>query len=988
MGRPDRDALVPWPHRSAVTTPDAEDNADRLMVFVPAIMSVGLLFSLLTVLRDLFRWVGGRARDRRTAIEAAAVTNLVLGHDEPEPAELGMLSRRTYLVVSIVLAGTAAYIAIGSTANFLRDGGYVRDIAWLLAVSLALSGLFGYLAGVTTVVFRSWPAPPPWVWGPLRTAPLSVTPGRVGLGPSWALTASTLAAAVATGFITLVVGSGRSIALDIDRPILRWFTEAEWMGRLGVVDPFGGTIVSLVFVALIGLSAFRCRVMAITFPLAFVVAWSSSGILRMIVERPRPLDPLTDRSFPSGHLVQAIFIAGLVPLALHVLFDDRRLSTLSRGMLTIGVIVTAMFRLHRQDHWPLDALASVTLGLTVVFGVHWIMAHTSLHRGCPSCRWSRHPHNIEWSRGMFTLSPETARRVGLAGALSALGAAAALAIGTVAVGIPEDPEGYGLGSAIATPVQIGLAALMALAGLVALRWRATGALLMAIAATGLGLFASVEYRPLLATTLTGLLLIPAVLTWLAWQPRETLGRIIALAAATATLMTGAGVGAVEIYDYYFGPTHPDSTAPDLDSYAGWLWLGGVGADTATIVAGGLDADEQVVLHYRPVVADGTGGGGDERLVARADAMGLARFTLADLAPERHYGYRVLAADDESDQEVGGGAGEGGDEGAGPDFDAVFTTMDAGPQDLTVAVASCARTASNGAVYDAIVAAEPDLYLAIGDLHYGNLESTDPVDHVTAYGRSLRRPGQAALFSSIPTAYVWDDHDFGPNDSDGTSPSREAVSVAYRAAVPHYGVDPSPEASIAQAFTVGRVRFVLTDTRSKRVGDTMLGREQLDWLIDELTTSAAGHALVVWANPTPWIGAGRPGADDWSAYPDERQAVADALARAGVENLVMVSGDAHMVAIDDGTNSGYASIDGRSDGAGFPLLHAAALDRPGSVKGGPYSHGAFPGFGQFGLVRIVDDGGPTIDVRLSGHTWQHEELVHLELTIDVPPGVSR
>ncbi len=982
MDRSNRDALVPWPTRSTATTPDRHDDGDRLGVFVPAIMSVGLLFSLLTILRDLFRWAGGRARDRRTAIEAAAVTNMVLGHEQPQPHELGMLSRRTYLLVSVVLAGAAAYIAIGSTANFLRDGGYVRDIAWLLAVSLALSALFGYLAGIATVVVRSWPSPPPWVWGPLRTAPLSVTPGRVGVGPSWTLTASTLAAAVTTGFVTLVVGSGRSIALDIDRPIARWFAEAEWMSRLDLIDPFGGTIISIVFVALIGMSAFRCRVMAITFPLAFVVAWSSGGILRMIVERPRPLDPLSDRSFPSGHLIQAVFIAGLVPLALHVLFGDRRLSTLSRGVLTIGVIVTAMFRLHRQDHWPLDALASVTLGLTVVLGVHWVMAHSSLHRGCPSCHWSRHPHDIRWSRGLITFPPWVARRLEWAGFFSALGAAAGLAVATVIIGLPADPEGYGFGSSISTPVQIGMAALMALAALVALRWRAPAAILMAISAAALGLFASVEYRPLWAITLTGMLLVPAILTWLAWQPRETLGRITALAAATATLIAGTGFGAVEIYDHYFGPTHPDSTASGLDSHADWLWLGGVGSDTATVVAGGLDADEQVVLRYRPVEAHG--GGADHTLVARADTLGVARFILSDLTPDSEYGYRVLEADAENAEAAGELAAEGSD----PDFDAVFTTMDAGPHDLTVAVASCARTASNGAVYDAIVAAEPDLFLAVGDLHYGNLESTDPVDHVNAYGRSLRQPGQAALFSSIPTAYVWDDHDFGPNDSDGTSPSREAVSVAYRAAVPNYGVDPSPEASIAQAFTVGRIRFVLTDTRSKRVGDTMLGEQQLQWLIDELTSSAADHALVVWANPTPWIGAGRPGADDWSAYPDERQAVADALARAGVENLVMVSGDAHMVAIDDGTNSDYASIDGPSDGAGFPLLHAAALDRPGSVKGGPYSHGAFPGFGQFGLVRIVDDGGPTIDVRLSGHTWQDEELVHLELTIDVPPGVSR
>ena len=39
----------------------------------------------------------------------------------------------------------------------------------------------------------------------------------------------------------------------------------------------------------------------------------------------------------------------------------------------------------------------------------------------------------------------------------------------------------------------------------------------------------------------------------------------------------------------------------------------------------------------------------------------------------------------------------------------------------------------------------------------------------------------------------------------------------------------------------------------------------------------------------------------------------------IRNLCMVSGVAHMVAIDDGTNSAYAA-DG---GGGFPVLHAAA-----------------------------------------------------------------
>jgi hypothetical protein len=65
----------------------------------------------------------------------------------------------------------------------------------------------------------------------------------------------------------------------------------------------------------------------------------------------------------------------------------------------------------------------------------------------------------------------------------------------------------------------------------------------------------------------------------------------------------------------------------------------------------------------------------------------------------------------------------------------------------------------------------------------------------------------------------------------------------------------------------------------------------------------------------------------------------------------------MLAIDNGSNSNYSTL----GDASFPVFHAAALDRRGSMKGGPYSEGAFPGSGQFGLMTVTDaDGGLTVD----------------------------
>jgi alkaline phosphatase D len=293
----------------------------------------------------------------------------------------------------------------------------------------------------------------------------------------------------------------------------------------------------------------------------------------------------------------------------------------------------------------------------------------------------------------------------------------------------------------------------------------------------------------------------------------------------------------------------------------------------------------------------------------------------------------------------------------------FPLADA-PASFTFVCAGDAQTGSDHEVFDAIGGEEPLFFLHLGDLHYENVNSTLVHKYRAAYRQVLASPKQAGLYRRVPLAYMWDDHDFIANNTHRESPGRLQARLAYQECVPHYPlVEGSGDVAIYQAFTIGRIRVLLTDTRSERepqddprLDKTMLGARQKEWLKAQLLDGKSRSALTIWVNSVPWIGEIDPGGDEWFGYPQEREEIGRFIANNGIRNLCMLSADAHMLAIDNGANSV----------GGFPVFHAAPLDRRRSVKGGPYTHGTFPkSSGQYGVVRVQDDGGAAVRVEWIG-----------------------
>ena len=308
-----------------------------------------------------------------------------------------------------------------------------------------------------------------------------------------------------------------------------------------------------------------------------------------------------------------------------------------------------------------------------------------------------------------------------------------------------------------------------------------------------------------------------------------------------------------------------------------------------------------------------------------------------------------------------------------------------PAAFAFAFGSCARTGSKHAVFDTIARKRPAVFVHLGDMHYTNFSRNDPRLFRAAWDTTLSSATQGPLYRTVPLAYIYDDHDFGPNDTDSRSPSRAASRTVYREYAPHFPLPAGDgDAAIYQAFTIARVRFILTDLRSERdagktpdgPGKSMMGASQKSWFKRELLEASRSHGLVVWGSSVPWIGS--KGGESWQNYTDERRELCNFIAQHRIKNLCILCGDAHMLAADNGTNSDYSD----SKKLRIPVLHGSPFDQGGSMKGGPYSEGSqLPkgSDGQFGWVEVEDD-GQRITVHYTGRNQDDE--VKVDLTFDV------
>lgn len=177
---------------------------------------------------------------------------------------------------------------------------------------------------------------------------------------------------------------------------------------------------------------------------------------------------------------------------------------------------------------------------------------------------------------------------------------------------------------------------------------------------------------------------------------------------------------------------------------------------------------------------------------------------------------------------------------------------------------------------------------------------DSTERMAARYREVREKDMfQKLFAATHHYAIWDDHDYGPNDSHQSFRFKEDALRLFRQYWPNPDMGAPNMPGTWTSFTHQDAEFFFLDDRYYRddekaepsAGKTMFGTEQLAWLKKSLANSKAAFKLV--CNGSQLLSEDENGHHSgWHNYPAERNAFLAWLAKEKISGLLFLSGDRH------------------------------------------------------------------------------------------------
>ncbi|HVJ46757.1 MAG TPA: alkaline phosphatase D family protein [Luteolibacter sp.] len=253
----------------------------------------------------------------------------------------------------------------------------------------------------------------------------------------------------------------------------------------------------------------------------------------------------------------------------------------------------------------------------------------------------------------------------------------------------------------------------------------------------------------------------------------------------------------------------------------------------------------------------------------------------------------------------------------------------------------------------------DLFLMLGDNHYA--DSTDPAKQRLYYTAHRRNPSFRDFTSHLPVYGIWDDHDYGPNNSDSTAEGKERSPVTFREFWPNPPrTEESQDPAIYHHFQRGDVAFFMLDVRYHRTPNeapdgeakTMLGAAQLGWLKRNLKASTAKVKVIASGSEWQTNGSG----DSWAKFLHERDPLLDFIEAEKIGGVMFISGDRHFA-------GGYQVRDRWIELTSGPLGSTSEKTTKGATYGETFT--VFVGNKMWTIVDVDTSGA---EPRISMEIW--------------------
>lgn len=208
------------------------------------------------------------------------------------------------------------------------------------------------------------------------------------------------------------------------------------------------------------------------------------------------------------------------------------------------------------------------------------------------------------------------------------------------------------------------------------------------------------------------------------------------------------------------------------------------------------------------------------------------------------------------------------------------------------------------IFESMAAEAPDMMLWLGDnIYLREVDFQSYSGFLHRYSHTRQTPEMTGLLRACPNYAIWDDHDFGPNDSDGSwihaDWSRQAFETFW--SNPSYGLPESPRC-VSTAFRFVDMEFFLLDNRTYRVNHQnktnepqVLGQAQIDWLIQALSKSRAPYKFVCIGGQVLNDAAVY---ENVSQFPSEREEILARLSEEDIRGVVFLSGDRHTTELSE------------------------------------------------------------------------------------------